>query len=154
MALKGDRITVKQSIAFFMNQVAERGGLVTLVTGGSGVAMDQTAAAVQYSTSSSGVGRVIGVLMNDVVNYDLTRQHANFHRDEVQLGGKVTLLQNGTITTNWTSGITGNPAGQTAYLGNYGRFTNSLQGNSQTPAVGFFESNPDENGYVKISISV
>jgi Arc/MetJ family transcription regulator len=35
----------------------------------------------------------VGLLLNDMVNIDLTRQHLNQHKDEVQKGGKVTLLK-------------------------------------------------------------
>ena len=51
--------------------------------------------------------------MNDVVNKDLTRTHLNQHKDEVQKGGKVTILRKGYVVTN---AVTGTPtAGGAAY---------------------------------------
>jgi hypothetical protein len=55
----------------------------------------------------------VGVLLNDVVNLDLTRQHINWHKDEVQQGGKVTLLQVGQVTTDSVTGAIA--AGEPAY---------------------------------------
>lgn len=153
MALKGDRIVVATDISFFSNAVAERGGIASISTAGSGVANDQSAAIVNYAATGSG-SYPVGLMLNDMVNYDLTRQHINFHRDEVQLGGKVTLLRIGTVSTNLTSGTMTNCAGLTAYLGNYGRVCATNVGNSAQPVVGRFLSNPDENGFVKLAVSL
>ena len=46
----------------------------------------------------------VGLLLNDVVNLDLTRQHINYAKDEVQQGSKVLLLRVGTVTTDQISG--------------------------------------------------
>ena len=83
MALKGDRYELETTIDFFMNEVAERGGVATLSTAGSGAALDQSAALVSYATNQSGIAP-IGILLNDMVNIDQTRQHINFHKNEVQ----------------------------------------------------------------------
>ena len=51
--------------------------------------------------------------MNDVVNKDLTRTHLNQYKDEVQKGGKVTVMTRGWVVT---SNVTGSPTpGQVAY---------------------------------------
>ena len=115
MALKPDRIELLSDVSFFMSTTGTRGGVVSVSTAstGVGVAMDDANAVVAYSSNPSGAYPV-GVLLNDVVNLDLTRQHINFHKDEVQLGGKVAILRKGQVTTN---NINGTPAaGQTAYL--------------------------------------
>ena len=91
MALKPDRIEDYVDVSFFMNSVAERGGVAVHVTSGSGVSMDDASAVVAYAASQSGTVPA-GLLLNDVVNLDLTRQHINWHRDEVQVGSKVALL--------------------------------------------------------------
>ena len=91
MALKTDRSTLQTDISFFMNEAATRGGVVSLSTGGSGAAMDQGAALVTYAAQPSGKVAV-GLLLGDMVNIDLTRQHLNQYKDEVQKGGKVALL--------------------------------------------------------------
>ena len=102
MALKSDRNEVQTDISFFMNETATRGGVVSISTGGSGAAMDQGAALVTL-TAASGKAP-IGILLNDVVNLDLTRQHINQHKDEVQKGGKVTILRKGYVVTNSIEG--------------------------------------------------
>ena len=70
MALKPDRIEIYTDISFFMNTVAERGGVVSVVTSGSGVSMDDANAVVEYADSASGAA--LGILLNDVVDKDLT----------------------------------------------------------------------------------
>lgn len=152
MALKPDRIEHKTDISFFMNTVAERGGVASAVTAttGVGVSMDDANAVVAYAANQSGA-RPLGVLLNDVVNLDLTRQHINWHRDEVQVGGKVTLLRQGQVTTNLlVAGITPS-AGVDAYVGASG-----LIGTSSTNSVkiGQFLSGKDTDGYAKVSVNL
>lgn len=150
MALKSDRIEALTDISFFMNTTAERGGVVSAVTSGSGVAMDDANAVVAYAAAASGA-KPIGVLLNDVVNLDLTRQHINWHKDEVQVGGKVTVLRQGQVVTNMlVSGITPT-AGTPAYVGASG-----LVGTSSTNAVqiGSFLSGKDADGYAKLSVNI
>ena len=151
MALKGDRQVILQDISYFMNQTAERGGVAVISTVGSGAAMDSAIQLVQYSTSSSAV-KAIGVLLNDVVDIDLTRFHLNQHKDEVQKGSKVTLLKIGSITTDYlASGITV-AGGNTAYVGAEGRFTNVPPGGGET--VGRFDTKVDSEGFCRISVSI
>lgn len=156
MSLKGDRYEFKTDISYFMNEVATRGGVVSLLTVGSGAAMDQAAALVTYAASSTGV-KPVGVLMGDVVNYDLTRQHINFHRDEVQLGGKVRILQEGYVVTN---NIIGTPAvADIAVLtssGNVMPVAGTAAGTnlSLRPYVGWFGSAKDEDGYAKFNVEL
>lgn len=152
MALKPDRIELLTDVSFFMNTVAERGGVVSVVTAtsGVGVSMDNANAVVAYGVSASGA-KPVGVLLNDVVNLDLTRQHINWHRDEMQVGGKVTLLRQGQVTTNMiVSGATPS-AGADAYVG-----ANGLIGTSSTNAVkvGQFLSAKDTDGYAKVSVNL
>ena len=52
MALKSDRNELQTDISFFMNEVATRGGVVSISTGGSGAAMDQGGALVTYTAAS------------------------------------------------------------------------------------------------------
>lgn len=101
MALKPDRnYNQGVEISYFMSTVVERGCMTVIDTSGSGAAMDD-ANAVVVPTGTTGSGTLpAGLLLNDMVNLNLTRQHINWHKDEVQLGGKVTLLRHGTATTN------------------------------------------------------
>jgi hypothetical protein len=152
MALKPDRIEAYTDISFFMNTVGERGGVVVHSTGvvGSGVSMDDPNAVVEYAAAQSGRAPA-GVLLNDVVNIDLTRQHINWHKDEVQVGSKVTLLRQGQVTTDQVdSGLT-ILGGTPAYLGPSGLLTTSSTDSVQ---VGRFLSDYDADGYVKVDINI
>ena len=162
MALKPDRIETQTDVSFFMSTTAERGGIVSITgaVGGSGVSMDDGAAVVAYHSAASGT-KPVGVLLNDVVNLDLTRQHINFMKDEVQVGGKVTLLQVGQVTTDQ---VTGTPkAGEVAYIGANGVFSATIVDDDAAEAdnsvaanysVGRFLSSKDADGYVKVAVNI
>ena len=150
MALKPDRIEHKTDISFFMNTTAERGGVVSVVTAGSGVSMDDANAVVSYRATVSGA-KPVGLLLNDVVDLDLTRQHINWYRDEMQVGGKVTLLRQGQVTTNMIVSDATPSAGDDAYVG-----VSGLIGTSSTNSVkvGQFLSAKDADGYAKVSVNL
>lgn len=152
MALKPDRIELLTDVSFFMNTTAERGGVASVVTStsGVGVSMDDGNAVVAYAAAVSG-SKPVGVLLNDVVDIDLTRQHINWHKDETQVGGKVTLLRQGQVTTNMLVAGTTPAPGSDAYVG-----VSGLIGTSSTNAVkiGQFLSAKDSDGYVKVSVNL
>lgn len=149
MALKGDRVERDTDISFFMNETATRGLVVSVNTAGSGAAMDSAVALCTVKANPSGA-YALGVLLNDVVNYDLTRQHLNQHKDEVQQGGKVTILRRGWVVTN---SISGTPAGgQDAYLAGTGLISATQA--TGAPKVGQFLSSKDADGYAKVSINM
>jgi len=157
MALKTDRSVLDTDISFFMNEAATRGGIASVSTGGSGAAMDQGEALVTYAAVPSGKVPV-GLLLNDMVNIDLTRQHLNQHKDEVQKGGKV-LLQKGYVVTNSIEG-TSPAAGDTAYVAHSGNLAASDLSNDDTDTdgstrlVGRFLSSKDQDGYAKVYIDL
>lgn len=158
MALKQDRSTLQTDISFFMNEVAERGGVVALSTAGSGASMDNGNAVVTYAADASGVVPV-GLLVNDMVNIDLTRQHLNQHKDEVQKGGKVTLLTKGWVVTDALEGTAPN-AGDLAYLGHSGNLATSnivsddADADGSGRVCGRFISDVDQYGYAKVYIDL
>jgi hypothetical protein len=158
MALKQDRSTLQTDISFFMNEVATRGGVVSLSTAGSGASMDNGSALVTYAADAS--GKVpMGLLVNDMVNLDLTRQHLNQHKDEVQKGGKVTLLTKGWVVTNSLETDAADPnAGDLAYLGHSGNIASSEVNVDDSTVgglvVGRFLSDVDQNGYAKVYIDL
>ena len=158
MALKSDRNELDTDISFFMNEVATRGGVASISTVGSGAAMDQGGALVTYAALPSGKIPV-GLLVNDMVNIDLTRQHINQHKDEVQKGGKVTLLRKGYVVTNNIEGTTPT-AGAPAYVAHSGNLSIADLSNDDTDAdgstrvVGRFLSTVDEDGYAKVYIDL
>ena len=148
MALKGDRNVLETDISFFINVTAEKGQLLCVSTQGSGAAMDH---GEQLATTSSGTTQlVLGVILNDVVDIDQTRQHINWHKDEVQKGGKCTIMTKGTVVTDQ---ITGTPtAGMVAYLNTGG--TVGAQAHGESLAVGRFLSTKDADGYAKVAINL
>jgi hypothetical protein len=153
MALKPDRYEHRTDISYFMTDTAERGIVVVHDTAGSGAAMDSAKAKVKIPSTVSGTAPV-GLLLNDVVNIDLTRQHINFHQDEVQSGGKVVLLREGFVVTNKVSGTP--TVGAPAYYNLLGELctTQTTAGSYTQPAVGRFLSVKDTDGYIKVDIHI
>jgi hypothetical protein len=157
MALKGDRYELQTDVSFFMNEVAERGGVVTLASTStpSGVAMDSSANVVTYVTNPS--GKIpLGILLNDMVNIDLTRQHINWHKDELQKGGKVTVLRKGYVVTNLVG--SGTPtAGAYAYVADSGYISTSTRAlilDLGAQPIGRFMTAKDTEGYAKVEINL
>jgi hypothetical protein len=153
MALLGPRKELDTLIDFFMNETATRGVCVSVSTGGSGIALDQGEALATVAASSSGVAP-LGILLNDMVNLDLTRQHVNQHKDEVQQGSKVTILNRGEVTTD---DIFGTPSpGDVAYCYASGLISPSSESATEftSPTIGRFHSSKDENGYAKVSVNL
>ena len=154
MALKADRHELDVDISFFMNETAEKGQIVSISTAGSGAAMDQAGALVSIQGADGSVIPV-GVLLNDVVDLDLTRQHINFHKDEVQKGGKVSILKKGYVVTDQ---IEGTPtAGALAFMddADTGKFAVAASvDDTEYTAVGRFMSTKDEDGYCKVEVNL
>ena len=167
MALKADRHEAVTDISFFMNETAERGVVVVHSTAGSGSAMDDSNALVTVPTTASGTYPA-GMLLNDMVNLDLTRQHLNQHQDEVQKGGKVTLLKEGWVVTNKLEVNSKPTVGAPAYYASSGLLstTNPAAYDASTIAgasnplgnedarVGRFLSTEDADGYAKVYIDI
>lgn len=149
MALKGDRNELDTDITFFMNETAAQGVVVSVSTQGSGSAMDNASALATVAAEASGAV-ALGVLLNTVVDIDQTRQHLNGHKDEVQKGGKVTILTKGWIVTDKISGTP--TAGQVAYLADAGLIAGTQDGTA--PAIGRFLSTKDADGFAKVSINL
>lgn len=158
MALKADRHELQTDISFFYDAGAvTRGGLVVHhSTAGSGAAMDQGVNLVLYKVATTS-DVPVGILLNDVVNKDLTRTHLNHFKDEVQKGGKVTILRKGYVVTNNIDSVTVG-IGEVAYasMAAAGNLTNISQDatGSGNLAVGRFLSKVDEDGYAKVEINL
>jgi len=157
MALKGDRYLAITEVSFFMDQVAERGGVACMKTAGSGAALDQQAAEVKYMTNPSGC-TPMGLLLDDMVNKDLTRTHLNFQKTEQQKGSKVALLRDGWAVTNMLyspTGVLHKPApGSGAYVGPSGYLTAYAGANLEYPKVGIWESYVDEDNYARVYVKL
>jgi hypothetical protein len=154
MALKADRYEESTDISFFYNEgTATRGGAVVLDAAlASGAAMDQGGNKVKYGTA----GVPVGILLNDVVNKDLTRTHLNQYKDEVQKGGKVTVLTRGWVLTDMIETSIDPAAGDIAYISasEAGDLTNVAPGSSGSLAVGRFMSQKDADGYAKVYVNL
>tara|TARA_Y100000385_G_scaffold246026_1_gene265076 strand:+ start:85 stop:570 length:486 start_codon:yes stop_codon:yes gene_type:complete len=157
MALKADRYEESTDISFFYNAgTATRGGVVCLADLGlaSGAALDQGENLVSYQ-QTTGSEVPVGILLNDVVNKDLTRTHLNQYKDEVQKGGKVTVLTRGWVVTN---NVTGTPtAGAVAYAD--GVTAGNVTAGAVHPTVsgapiGRWMSRKDADGYAKLYVNL
>lgn len=160
MALKGDRNELYVTIGYFGNSVMSRGGIACAVGFGSGGAMDQSQAYVSYPAASSGAVPV-GLLLDDMVSIDLTRQHINWYRDEIIIGGKVACGKRGEWVTNMLiQGSAPIAVGDLAVLTSSGNIMNVPLANVYTvnkalnPPVGKFMSTADEDGYARISVEL
>ena len=151
MALRPDRNEHLTDLSFFMNETAERGIIVVHSTGGSGAAMDDSNAKVIAPATTVSGKNPAGLLLIDVVNLDLTRQHINCHIDEVQQGNKVLLLRRGTVVTDQISGTP--TVGAKAYFVVGGTISASNQ-DSVSTQVGRFLSVKDADGYAKVEINL
>lgn len=157
MALKADRYEESTDISYFYTAgTATRGGVVCLdLLSASGAAMDQGDNTVAYTVAAD-TDVPVGILLNDVVNKDLTRTHLNWYKDEVQQGGKVTVLTRGYVVT---SNVDGDPVpGDLAYA------SATVAGNISTTAadaaasgalaIGRFMSAKDVDGYCKVHVNL
>ena len=166
MALKGDRNIWADgyNLDFFMNVTSERGIIVVHNTAGSGASMDDGSATVVIPTGGASGTNPAGLLLCDVVNLDLTRQHLNQHLEEVQKGSKVPLLRHGWVVTNMIKSGDSPTAGQDAFYYSDGTLsvtnpqagaTSSDQGvNYLQQKVGKFLSSKDADGYAKVEINI
>jgi hypothetical protein len=133
----------------------DRGGVVCLdLLSASGAAMDQGDNTVSYQAAAT-TDVPVGILLNDVVNKDLTRTHLNQYKDEVQLGGKVTVLTRGWVVTNK---VTGTPAaGDLAYASETIGEISTVAADAEASgnlAIGRFMSAKDADGYAKVYVNL
>ena len=152
MALKAVRYELQTDISFFCDEVTTRGG--------AGAAMDQGVNKVVTKALPQNTDVPIGILLNDVVNKDLTRTHLNQYKDEVQKGGKVTVLRKGYVVTDKISGTP--TAGQWAIASANGTVSgvtnldiaNVASNSGENMVVGKFLSSKDNDNYCKVEINL
>lgn len=156
MALKADRYEESTDISYFYTAgTATRGGVACLdVLSASGAAMDQGDNTVSYQAAAV-TDVPVGILLNDVVNKDLTRTHLNYYKNEVQQGGKVTILKRGWVVT---SNVTGSPSpGDLAYASETTGEIANVAADAQASgnlAIGRFMSAKDADGYAKVYVNL
>ena len=154
MALKMDRQVDASELGYFVNEVAERGNIVSIQTGGSGIALDSPANVAYVAAGASGV-KPLGMLLTDMVDVDVTRQSVNWFKDQSQIGSKASIMTKGWVVTNR---VTGTPtAHQLAALGPSGTVTGVAVGTASAataPIVGTFRSGLSEEGFAKVYIDL
>jgi hypothetical protein len=172
MALKPDYRCILDDISFFVDVTASKGELLCLNTGGSGAALgDGNAVAYKYLQGGTGAGHAsiatgipsnlvpLGITFTDVVNYDLTKQPINWHKDEVQVGSKVRILRVGwCVTDRVYPGLTvaaGNPcfAGVSGYVTNVETVIYGTNG-ANVQKIGQFLSKPNAEGFAKVAVNL
>lgn len=154
MALKGDRQIDATEIGYFVNEVAERGSIVSISTAGSGIALENNRSVATVATSPSGQ-KPLGLLLNDFVSIDRTRFPLNWHKDQAASGDKASILTKGWVVTNKLLGTIS--AGHVAYLAESGNLRGSTlppTNIANQPVVGRFRSDKDEAGYAKVYIDL
>lgn len=154
MALKMDRQIDAVEIGFYVNEVAERGLVVSASTAGSGVALDSPLNVATVAAVASG-SRPIGILMNDFVNVDQTRTWINWMKDQAQSGNKATILTKGWVVTNK---INGTVNGQDKAILDASGFIKAVSpwvaDAVQNPTIGRFRSKLSEDGYAKVYVDL
>ena len=154
MALKMDRQVDAVDISYFLNEVAERGVVVSVSTGGSGIAMDNPRSLATVAATSVGA-RPLGILLNDFVDVDTSRLPVNWMKDQSVIGNKCTIMTKGWAVTNK---VIGTPtAGQLAVLASSGSLAGVAVGtasSANSPLVGLFRSGVDENGFAKVYVDL
>jgi len=94
MSLKPDYKPTEYDTSRFMNETASPGVIVSTNTAGSGVALDQTDNTVTVAGATSGANPV-GLLLDEVVDLDLTRTPVNWHKRQANIGDKVSVMKKG-----------------------------------------------------------
>lgn len=157
MALKSDRHEEVTDISFFYTAgTATRGGVVCLdVLSASGAALDQGDNTVSYQQAAD-TDVPVGILLNDVVDKDLTRTHLNQYKDEVQKGGKVTVMTRGWVVTNMVTGTPtpGSLAYASAATAGYISTSAANATASGNLAIGRWMSRKDADGYAKVFVNL
>lgn len=137
-------------VTWYMDETGDPGTAVWISTVGSGAALDQSQALVTHAGNPTGQ-MVLGVLLNEMVDIDQTKQHINWHKDQVQKGGKVSVMTQGWVVTDKLHDAP--TAGANAFVTNSGHFITTA-GEGGNILVGRFLSGKDEDGYAKIEINL
>lgn len=152
MALKGDRVELDTLTTFYINETGDPGLLVCFLSGASGAALDSSSAVVGVASDSSGA-KPAGILLNQVVNIDLSKFQLDGYKDQIQVGQKCTILRKGRVVTNNIRSGNSPAVGETAYFDDNGALTNTNSGFGSDP-VGKWLSSKDSDGYATIDINI
>lgn len=141
-ALKADRWIKCEDLSFFYNgECISRGRVVCLDSN-----QDDDGFPVVDIPNKCKKPYPVGIIMNDVVNLDMTRQHINWHKEEVPQGGKVCIAKYGYLTIK---PVKGNPQpGKDLYYDDIGYLTTE----EVSKCVGKVTSSLDADGFCRVDI--
>lgn len=146
MALGPNRQVFQTTIAYAVNEAAERGGILCAST---------TAGQAEYLTSPTGAAVYpIGILLDDVEDMNFDRHPEFLQREVVDIGSVVGIANKGEFQTDQ---IVGSPTqGQPAYLHPNGTIgaTQLTDGVYTAPRVGTFRSAKDANGFATVLVDL
>ena len=146
MALGPNRQIFQTTIAYAVNEAAERGGILCAST---------TAGQAEYLTSPTGSAVYpIGILLDDVEDMNFDRHPEYLQREAVDIGSVVGIANKGEFQTDQ---IVGSPTqGQPAYLHPNGAIgaTQLTDGITSAPRVGTFRSAKDANGFATVLVDL
>jgi hypothetical protein len=129
-----------------MNQVAERGGVVS---------HSSTEGEVEYTVNPTGAGvSPVGVLLDDVEDLNFDRHPEYLQRNVSDVGSVVGLCAKGDLETNL---IVGDPtAGDSAYLhpSGYLGATQLTDGLNPAPKVGVWRTSKNANGFATVHVDL
>ena len=152
MALKGDRLVVAETADFRLNEVAERGYFVMHAGSGS------EGYVKVVDTTVSATAALVGCLLNDMIADTSATGPTNYQKAfEVFLGGKVPVMRIGRIRTDAIHEATADSIdpGDRAYCNQSGILTDASTGDGYTyRPVGYFESDPDADGYAYVWVNL
>ena len=155
MALKPDRQIDANELGYYMNAVANPGVIASISTASSGQNLDSTANVAVVAASSSGQAP-LGVLLDEVVNLDLTRVPTNWHKSQANIGDKVSIMRRGWVVTDCLAGAP--TAGQHAVLASSGCIEGvtdlNVHDHLLQPVIGHFVSGPDHLGFARVYIEL
>lgn len=158
--LKPDRVANIESNDYFITTTGDAGRVAFQGTGTQAVGngLDSTNNKIEYVNSIAISGRkAVGIVMNPVVNIDLSRQQLNPYNEEKQVNSKVLVYAVGEVMTNcWGSGqlATSVQVPATVYAGPSGLlYTDNFSG-SGWPTVGKALTGKDADGYAKVRVDV
>lgn len=161
MALKPNRNPIIDSVRYFVSTTGDAGVIVFAQTGQPAPTqtMDSTYAVAQIVNGNPS-GRVpVGLLLQSVVNIDLSKQAQTPEAEQVQVNSKAQLGILGTWSTNKLGAAsqfgTGTVYPATVYAGPSGLFfTSAGYAASGWPAVGKALGAVDTDGYVAIRVNL
>src|ERR1700690_3481082 len=117
MALRPDRHLEVSECTHQIGVVASKGQVAVFNVAGSGASLGTTAGTVTIAANPSG-NIPAGMLLQDVVNLDLTRFHENWNKQEININDFCDLARRGWFVTDQ---IIGTPTeGSPGYLSSSG----------------------------------